>query len=157
MALFRRVRAVIVPASMVAILLSSAYSQAPDVQSAKAWFDKGMLLREAGDARSSDAFGQALQDLDNYIAATGRDSPSLIRAYTLRAKCHNLLGNNEQAIQDLDKAIALSPEDGDIYYVRSFIHELMGHTQLSATDLTTSAHKGNEKARSELKAKGIQW
>ncbi len=144
-------------AVIVAFLLNSAHSRAPDVQSAKAWFDKGMLLREAGDARSTDAFKQAAHDLDSFIDANGDDIPGLTRAYTLRARCYSLLGNNEQAIRDIDKAIELSPEDGDIYYLRSLIHEFLGHTQLSVADLKTSARKGNEKARGELKAKGVQW
>ncbi len=75
----------------------------------------------------------------------------------MRARCHNLLGDNEQAIRDLDRAIELSPDDGDIYYLRSFIHEIMGHTQLSVADLQTSARKGNEKAMDELKIKEIRW
>ncbi len=143
--------------ALVLVVSTGASSRVSDVQSAKAWFDKGMLYREAGDPRSTDAFKQAAQNLDGVIDAGGNDIPGLTRAYTVRARCHNLLGNNEQAIQDLDKAIALSPEDGDIYYLRSFIHEIMGHAQLSVADLKISARKGNEKAQGELKAKGIQW
>ena len=144
-------------AVIVAFLLNAAHSQAPGVQSAKAWFDKGMLLREAGDAHSTEAFKEATRDLDSFIDANEDDIPGLSRAYTLRARCYSLLGNNKQAIQDIDKAIELSPEDGDIYYLRSFVHEIMGHTQLSLADLKMAARKGNEKARGELKAKGIQW
>jgi tetratricopeptide (TPR) repeat protein len=147
----------IVSAALVFIFSISASGREPDVQSAKVWFDKGMLFREARDPRSNDAFKQAAGDLDSFIDAHGNNFQDLTRAYTLRARCHNLLGNNEQAIRDLDRAAELSPDDGNIYYLRSFIHEMMGHTQLSVDDLIASARKGNEKARGELKVKGIQW
>ncbi len=129
----------------------------PNLQNAKAWFDKGMLYREAGDPRSTDAFKQAAADLDVFIAAQGKSSPDPARAYTLRARCRNLLGDNEQAIRDLDRAIELSPADGNLYFLRSFIYETMGNAQLSLADLRTAAQKGNEKARGELKAKGRTW
>ncbi len=147
----------IVSAVIVSLFAGIVDCQERSLQSAKAWFDKGMLFREAGDPRSTDAFKQAAEDLDIYIDANGNELQGLTRAYTLRARCHNLLGDNEQAIRDLDRAIALSPDDGDIYYLRSFIHEMMGHTQVSVDDLQASARKGNEKAKGELKRKGIQW
>ncbi len=157
MAYIRAACTAIVLSAIIFIFAGIVDSQERNLQNAKTWFDKGMLFREAGDPRSNDAFKQAAGDLDSYIDANGNDSQGLTRAYTLRARCHNLLGNNEQAIRDLNRALELSPDDGDIYYLRSFIHEMMGHTQLSVADLQTSARKGNEKARGELKVKGIQW
>ncbi len=156
MVFIRGVSSLIVSTAIVLFMSSIAFGES-DVQSAKAWFDKGMLFREAGDARSADAFKQAVQGLDDYIAANKSDRHGLTRAYTLRARCHNLLGNNEKAIQDLDRAVGLSPSDGDIYYLRAFIHEIAGHRQLSVDDLKMSARQGNEKAKDELKRKGIQW
>ena len=130
--------------------------QVPDMQNAKAWIDKGMLMREAGNQGSTEAFIKAAEHLDKAIAAE-KDIQILVRAYTLRARCRNLLGNNDEAIQDLTKAIELAPQDGDIYYMRSFIHEAMGHARLSLDDLKTAARKNNEKAQGELKAKNILW
>jgi tetratricopeptide (TPR) repeat protein len=153
---FRHAWTVIVSAAIL-VASGSASSREPDVQSAKAWFDKGMLFREAGDSRSTEAFKQAARDLDGFINSNENEIQGLTRAYTLRARCYNLLGNNEQAIRDLDKAIELSPADGDIYYLRSFMHEIMGHAQLSVADLKVSAQRGNQKAQDELKVKGIQW
>ncbi len=149
--------ALFVSSVIVFIVSSIASGGQPDAQSAKAWFDKGMLFREAGDPQSNEAFIQAAGDLDTFINAEGNNFQDLTRAYTLRARCHNLLSNNEQAIHDLDRAIALSPDEGDIYYLRSYTHEIMGHTQLSVDDLQASARTGNEKAKDELKRKGIQW
>lgn len=129
----------------------------PDLHTAKAWFDKGMLYREAGDPRATDAFRRAAADMDDVIAAKGSGSTALAKAYTLRARCRNMLGNNDEAVRDLDRAIELSPSDGDLYYIRSFMHEIMGHTELSLADLRSAAQKGNEKAQGELKAKGMNW
>ncbi len=143
--------------TIIFIFAGIAGSQERNLQSAKAWFDKGMLFREAGDPRSTDAFRQAAQDLDGYIESSRNDLHGLTKAYILRARCRNLLGDNEQAIRDLDKAIALSPDDGDLYYLRSFIHEIMGHTRSSVDDLKMAARRGNEKAKDELKIKGIPW
>jgi tetratricopeptide (TPR) repeat protein len=157
MGYIRTASTAIVSSAIIFIFAGIGDSQERNLQSAKIWFDKGMLFREAGDPVSNEAFKQAAGDLDSFIEAQGKDIQGLTRAYTLRARCHNLLGNNEQAIRDLDRAIELSPDDGDIYYLRSFIHEITGHAQLSIADLKTSARKGNEKARGELKAKGIQW
>ncbi len=157
MAYLRTGGTLIASAIIVFLFAGIADCQERSLQSAKMWFDKGMLFREAGDPRSTDAFKQAAQDLDIYIDANGNDLQGLARAYTLRARCHNLLGDNEQAIRDLDRAIELSPDDGDVYYLRSFIHEIMRHTQLSVADLQTSARKGNGKAMDELKVKGIRW
>ncbi len=157
MAYFRTGWTLIVSTIIVFLFAGIVDSQQRNLQSAKIWFDQGMLFREAGDPRSTGAFKQAAQDLDIYIDANGNDLQGLGRAYTLRARCHNFLGDNEQAIRDLDRAIELSPDDGDVYYLRSFIHEMMGHPQLSVADLQISARKGNEKAKDELKAKGIRW
>ncbi len=157
MASIRAACTVVVSSAIIFLFAGIVDSQERNLQSAKIWFDKGMLFREAGDPRSADAFKQAVHDLDRFIDAKENNSQDLIRAYSLRARCHSLLGNSEQAIRDLDRALALSPDDGDIYYLRSFIHEIMGHTQLSVDDLRASARKGNEKARDELKIKGIQW
>ncbi len=157
MAYIRAACTMILSSVIILIIAGIVDGQEQKLQSAKAWFDKGMLLREAGDPRSADAFKQASRDLDVYIGANGNDLQALTRAYTLRARCWNLLGDNEQAIRDLNKAIGLSPGDGDLYYLRAFIHELMGQTRVSIDDLTMSARCGNEKARDELKRKGMQW
>ncbi len=128
---------------LFAMLVHPAWAvnqQGPDLQSAKAWIDKGMLLREAGNQGSTEAFKEAAQYLDKAIAAE-KNIQILVQAYRLRARCRNLLGNNAEAIQDLTKAIELAPDDGDIYYMRSFIHELMGHADLSLDDLKSGCAK----------------
>ncbi len=157
MAGFRSLGAVIVSSAIIFIFAGIANSQEQNLQSAKAWFDKGMLYREAGDPRSDDGFQQAVRDLNGYIKSGGNNPQGLTRAYTLRARCRNLLGDNGEAIRDLDRAIALSPNDGDIYYLRSFIHEIMGQVRIAIDDLKTAARYGNEKAKDELRIKGIQY
>jgi len=123
---------------------------------AKEWIDKAMLFREAGDPRASEIFQQAVLALNDYLTGKEVDTRRRAQAYSLRARCHNFLGNNEQAILDLNESIRLAPEDSDTYYLRSFVRELMGHRQLSLADLETAAQMGNEKAQGELRSKGIQ-
>ncbi len=157
MAYSRAACTMLLSSAIICIFAGILHSQEWTLQSAKAWFDKGMLLREAGDTRSTNAFRQAARDLDGYIETNGNDPQSLARAYTLRARCWNLLNDNEQAIHDLDRAIELTPADGNLFYLRAFIHEIAGHAELSIADLKMSARQGNENAKDELKRKGIQW
>jgi tetratricopeptide (TPR) repeat protein len=144
-------------ALIVLVLTSSSLAGEPDMMAAKALIDKGMLQREAGKPGSTKTFGQAKLLLDGVIASTGKDASDLAKAYELRARCRSLLGNNEQALSDLDKAIALSPDAGDLYYLRSFVHGTMGHDRASVADLQAAARKGYQKARDELTARRPQW
>ncbi len=141
-------------ALLVILIFPNAFGKEPDLQSAQAWFEKGMLYQEAGNPHAGDAFSRAIQDLDCYI---GKEPDRLLlsKAYVLRAKCRIFQGQGKQAIPDLDKAIELSPDDGDTYYLRSFADAK--NTEKYVEYLKTAARKGNEKARGELTAKGISW
>jgi len=141
---------------MLFVLPISTLGQEEKASNAKEWFDKAMLYREAGDPRSTDAFQRAVLALDGYLTGKETDIRKRAQAYSLRARSHSLLGDNDQALLDLNESIKLAPDDNGTYYLRSFIHELMGHKQLSMADLKTSAQMGNEKAKGELHSKGIQ-
>ncbi len=151
-----RVRRAGLSALLAILIFSNAFGKEPDLQSAQVWFEKGMLYLEAGNTHAGDAFSQAIQDLDCYI---GKEPDRSLRskAYILRAKCRIFQGQSKQAIPDLDKAIELSPDDGDMYYLRSFAYCLAKNTERYVEDLKTAARKGNEKAQGDLKAKGISW
>lgn len=125
--------------------------------SAKQWFEKGMLMMEAGSAHSADAFKQAIQDLDSFLDEKAGDREGYSAAYTLRSKCRSMLGDNPHAIEDLDRAIELSPEDGENYYFRSSVQANAGNAELSLADLKTAARKGHQHARDDLTLKGIDW
>jgi tetratricopeptide (TPR) repeat protein len=143
-------------AFLAIFLVSSAFGAGPDLQSAQAWFEKGMLYTEAGNAQADDAFGRAIKDLDSYIGKE-TDRSLLSRAYILRAKCRMFRRGSKSALPDLDKAVELAPDDGDTYYLRSFAHYLAKDQVQYLDDLKTAAQKGNEKAQGELKAKGLSW
>jgi len=143
-------------AALLFLFLSIAQGEENKTQSAKAWFDKGMLLREAGKPESSDAFKRAVLELDSYISGKDADQAGLASAYSLRGRCYNLLGDNSNAISDLNKAVALSPEDADVYYLRSYVYELTGNTGMSLADLKTAARKGHKKAQDDLATKRIE-
>jgi tetratricopeptide (TPR) repeat protein len=145
-------------AALVSFLfLGIAQGEESKARSAKAWFDTGMLLREAGKPDSSDAFKRAVQELDTYIGDKEADQTGRASAYSLRARCQNLLGDNNKAISDLNKAVELSPEDADAYYLRSFVYGLTGNARMSLADQKAAARKGHKKAQGDLTAKGIEW
>jgi tetratricopeptide (TPR) repeat protein len=152
-----RSRVAIVLAVAFPLFASVAQARESRAASAQKWFEKGLLMLEARDARSADAFKEAIRDLDAYLDEKGEDRAGLSEAYTLRSKCHSILGDNPRAIEDLDRAIEQSPGDGENYYLRSFVHEIAGNAGMSLDDLKTAARKGHQKARDDLTLKGIQW
>jgi tetratricopeptide (TPR) repeat protein len=156
--LFKLNRLVFAVITTLAFLHLPGYARGQEalIASARAWFDKGMLYQEAGNAKAGDAFKQAIEDLDKYISGKEADPQRLPGAYVLRAKCRIFHGQGRQAIPDLDKAIELSPDDGDIYYLRSFVYRITGDADRFLEDLKTAARKGNEKAKGDLTAMGKQ-
>lgn len=53
-----------------------------------------------------------------------------------RARVHLQLDQNEQALKDLDRALALDPEDALAHLYRAKAHERLGHRDQQAQDLT---------------------
>jgi len=84
--------------------------------------DHSISFRERGNAYLSRAqegdLDRALSDANAYIAVNGNDATG----YILRGKVYSAQGNNQAAIADLNKAIAIDPdptnicERGRIYY-----------------------------------------
>ena len=136
--------------------MSVAQGQESKAASAQKWFEKGLLMMEAGNAQSTDAIMQAIRDLDAYLDEKSADPARRSAAYRLRSRCHSILGDNSHALEDLDRAIELSPEEGENYYLRSYSNEIAGSAEKSIADLKTAARKGHQKAQVDLLSKGIQ-
>ncbi len=143
-------------AILVPLLMSVAQGQESKAASAQKWFEKGLLMMEAGNAHATDAIKQAIWDLDAYLNEKGTDRARRSAAYTLRSRCHSILGDNPHALEDLDRAIELSPENAENYYLRSFANEGAGNVEKSIADLKTAARKGHQKAQEDLLSKGIK-
>ena len=156
MGFLRHNRIAIILALLLPLSLNVAQGGESKAATAQKWFETGLLMMEAGNPRADDAIRRAIRDLDAYLGEKGADRSGRAAAYTLRSRCHSIQGDNAHALFDLDRAIELSPEDGENYYLRSFAEETAGNPEKSVVDLKTAARKGHQKARADLILKGIQ-
>lgn len=82
-------------------------------------------------------------------------NPSYIDAYNQRAILqYDLFDNINMAIDDISKAIELSPQDSYLYYNRSIFYNLKNEPQLEYQDLNTSI-KLNPNNTEALQSRGI--
>jgi Flp pilus assembly protein TadD len=63
-------------------------------------------------------------------------------AYHGRGIAYGFLDQNERAIQDLDEAIRLDPQDADAYYNRGVAYQHLGMTEESERDFEKAKELG---------------
>ena len=84
-------------------------------------------------------------------------NPAGADEYYNRGNLYKASGNLEQAINDYSKAIELEPKDAEAYYNRGVVYQKLGNNDMFIQNLKMSAKLGDEKARDDLRSKGIEW
>lgn len=79
-------------------------------------------------------YAKAITSLDTALGLKRDCLPCL----HLRARLHKALSNNDQAMKDMNLAIAMNPEKADLYIERALIHQARGEMRQAYYDLTTA-------------------
>lgn len=66
--------------------------------------------------------------------ALGEDVPSLAVAYDMRGINYTILGDNEAALEDYDRAIEINPEMHHAYLARGIVHREAGDLEQAGSD-----------------------
>jgi len=92
------------------------------------------------DARAcADGSGQAEVDACSRVINSGQlAAADLAWAYDDRGFAYHHMGQDVQAIEDYDQAIALKSDDFQYYLNRGYAHKVLGHHQLATDDYTRS-------------------
>src|SRR5271169_2012487 len=64
---------------------------------------------------------------------------------------------NQQSINDFNKAIELNPKDEVAYYNRGIAYYALGNIDMAIQNLKMSAQLGLKRAQDYLRSKGIGW
>ena len=91
-------------------------------------------------------YAQGIQALSALIA----EGVETATALQLRANLHVLVGDRGRAIQDLDQAIRLSPEQRGLYHDRGSLHRADGESRLALADLCEAAVLAHEAGDDDL-------
>ena len=81
--------------------------------------------------RARASYRQALDEVQKLLAVTANDAPNLAALALYQAK----LGQRAEAAGSIAKAVALSPKDGDVLYVRAVVHALGRENAAACTAL----------------------
>jgi serine/threonine-protein kinase len=85
----------------------------------------GDVLRKTGQhARAADNYRRAIVEARKEISVNANDALSLAGLALYQAK----LGQKDAAASSIELASTLSPEDGEVLYVRAVVHALAGNT-----------------------------
>lgn len=68
------------------------------------------------------------------IDAGVEEKENIAVAYRLRAVAYGKKGDNNLAIKDYDKLIALYPKNANSYFKRAFAYEKSGNTKMAGAD-----------------------
>ena len=77
--------------------------------------------------------------MDDLSYALKKD-PKLIRAYSIRSRCFEQLGDNQNALADLNTVVSLSPDHGPALMRRATLYETMGRKKEAAVDKAKAVH-----------------
>ncbi|MGC9523555.1 MAG: tetratricopeptide repeat protein [Anaerolineae bacterium] len=88
------------------------------------------------------ACGQTYEELSQWYMALRCYTKALrllarpeVELHRSRARVHLQLDQGEQALEDLNQALELEPDDAATYYYRAQAHERLGHRKRQAEDL----------------------
>jgi len=148
---------------------------------AEAYYNKGLAYKALGNLRQAiDNYSQAVKinpklaeafnNRGSAYGASGKYSqaiedfnaaleikPSYAEAYMNRGNAYNGLGDYQKAITDYGRAIGIRPDYAASYFNRAVAYSRIGNAKLAIQDLQTAAKLGDERAKSFLKSKGINW
>ncbi|ESO88825.1 hypothetical protein LOTGIDRAFT_193123 [Lottia gigantea] len=89
-----------------------------------------------------------------YLNQAVNKAPSWASTYNNRAQVYRLMGQNDEALEDLSKAITLSCGRGQAakqaYTQRALLRKLAGNDEDSMTDFKKAAELGNEFAKQQV-------
>ena len=122
--------------------------------------EEGVLSEEAKRAKEMEVVavraaeeGRLEEALETLTAAL-QLAPSLASGYNNRAQVHRLLGSNEQALRDLEAALALSRGRSraaqQAFTQRALLRLLAGETEPAVEDFRKAALLGSRFAQSQL-------
>jgi tetratricopeptide (TPR) repeat protein/TolB-like protein len=106
----------------------------------------GDVLRKTGQrARAADNYRRAIVEARKEISVNANDALSLAGLALYQAK----LGQKDAAASSIELASTLSPEDGEVLYVRAVVHALAGNTAAAceATGAALAHGKSAEEVR----------
>ncbi|XP_046444732.1 tetratricopeptide repeat protein 36-like [Daphnia pulex] len=113
-------------------------------KSAKEFEKQGVIFAESG------KMDEALKMFNNAIDS----SPMWASAYNNRAQALRLLKRNEEAMEDLNKAIELSQGRGkaasQAYCQRAMLYHYAGNEELAFTDWESASNLGSQFAKNQL-------
>ena len=76
----------------------------------------------------------AISGCSAIIDAGKETKENIAVAYRLRGIAYSKKGDNDRAIKDFDKVIALYPKNANSYLKRALIYEQSGNTKMAETD-----------------------
>jgi len=86
-----------------------------------------------GEARS--AYGSANYSKTVQLSSDAiKEYPEYAKAYALRGKAKKDLGDIDNAVKDVNKALELDPKLGVAYFIRAQVSEIMGEMDKAAAD-----------------------
>jgi tetratricopeptide (TPR) repeat protein len=104
------------------------------------WFDRGALCATYGNDRAAIKYFKKALDLD----------PKRSGAVFEQGISYGQLGQYVKALELVDKAIKMEPENGLYYYGRGRVHLLAGSEDLAHEDFRKAAELDDEDARSYM-------
>lgn len=75
-----------------------------------------------------------------------KESPKFAAAYSLRGKASKDMGDIDNAVKDLNRAIELDASLGEAYYVRAQANEINGEMKKAKEDYSNACAKGYKDA-----------
>ena len=134
--------------SLLVLVLMIAFSTPTAAQKATAnekdadyWFDKGALCATYGNDRAAIGYFQKAIALDPYRSG----------AYFEQGISYGQLGEFDQAITLVNKAIAMEPQNGLYFYGRGRVNLLADKQDLAMKDFKRAAELDDEDAQAYLK------
>jgi len=107
---------------------------------------EALLERGIAEYQSGNQYA-ALQSLSTYVNANSRD----FRGYFWRSQLFIRTSSNDNALNDLNRVIELSPENPDAHYLRGVVLMIKGERVNACRDLVRASELGQKMARGEVK------
>ena len=133
------------PTLILSLLLSACGESPADIQNllAQAQAAGALAPSVSGNSLDDARLQRAAKDAEACIAdytAVLRDEPQLVVALVGRGGCYlNGGGNGAAAVHDFSAAIAVSPNQADLYLDRAVADRVVGNLSAATTDYTTAA------------------
>ena len=96
-----------------------------------------MLSQRADYYQESGKFEESIADWTEII----KGKPTNVLAYAGRGWCHELMGNEKEAMKDYDKGIEVDTEYPYIYMLRGELHQKQGNQEAAVKDFETILEK----------------